>query len=597
MSNTNLQTQTSNALHNAIVEAGGKDRPPMLASGSSETTTEVYMENYKNVSQDIRDQPNAEAEAVQIILTWIDDDIYSIVDACSNACEIWKAIERSQQAATITRGKAIVNSSPATYDQEPTMVTEDDEKSKDKEIDKLMALISLSFKKIYKPTNNNLVTSSNTSRANQDNTSRINRGNGYDNQRVVNVAGARENVGTQVQNNDDNYNVFAIESEHLEQPESVNDTYPVEQDEHDIIINSLDMSYDREQDDQDDNDDLAKERDLLASLIEKQKYKIDDSKNRNKFLKTSNKALVDKLKDKEIEKVIVLENKVKALDDIVYKTGQSVQTMNMLNRNCKTSFVKPEFLKKAQRANPRLTKMPMGMPISTREPKQTMNQSVATPLRRIVALESPNQKPRSTIRKLYEHVSKTCSWWYPKFTPSGYKWKPKSLIVNVNTNVSIPLGNESRTANILEPMTPSCHTLSNTLLSSNSFVALRDNSIHRRLWVLKAHDGTSQASKVYYVEGLNHNLFSVGQLCDADLEVAFQNFTCYIRDLTGKDLLTESINGKKYLLEIVDDYSRYTWTHFLRSKDETPKVLINFLKLVQRGLHAQVRTVRTDKDT
>ncbi|GJV46508.1 hypothetical protein Tco_1431044 [Tanacetum coccineum] len=58
--------------------------------------------------------------------------------------------------------------------------------------------------------------------------------------------------------------------------------------------------------------------------------------------------------DKEIEKVIALENKVKALDDIVYKTGQSVQTMNMLNRNCKTSFVKPEFLKKAQRANPRL---------------------------------------------------------------------------------------------------------------------------------------------------------------------------------------------------------------------------------------------------
>nr|GFC96421.1 hypothetical protein [Tanacetum cinerariifolium] len=52
-----------------------------------------------------------------------------------------------------------------------------------------------------------------------------------------------------VQNNNDNYNVFAIESEHPEQPESVNDTYPVEQDKHNIIIDSLDMSYDREQDD------------------------------------------------------------------------------------------------------------------------------------------------------------------------------------------------------------------------------------------------------------------------------------------------------------------------------------------------------------
>nr|GFC80543.1 hypothetical protein [Tanacetum cinerariifolium] len=59
-----------------------------------------------------------------------------------------------------------------------------------------MALISLSFKKIYKPTNNNLRTSSNTSRANQDNSLKINKGTGYDNQRIVNVAGARENVGT-----------------------------------------------------------------------------------------------------------------------------------------------------------------------------------------------------------------------------------------------------------------------------------------------------------------------------------------------------------------------------------------------------------------
>nr|GFA15647.1 putative retrotransposon Ty1-copia subclass protein [Tanacetum cinerariifolium] len=51
-------------------------------------------ETYKNVSQDIRDQLNAKAEAVQITLTGIDNDIYSTVDACPNACEMWKAIER-----------------------------------------------------------------------------------------------------------------------------------------------------------------------------------------------------------------------------------------------------------------------------------------------------------------------------------------------------------------------------------------------------------------------------------------------------------------------------------------------------------------------
>ncbi|GKA95838.1 hypothetical protein Tco_0817933, partial [Tanacetum coccineum] len=66
MSNTNntMQTQTSNALHNAIMEAGGKDRPPMLAPR-------------------------------------IDNNIYSIVDACLNACEMWKAIERLKQGESI----------------------------------------------------------------------------------------------------------------------------------------------------------------------------------------------------------------------------------------------------------------------------------------------------------------------------------------------------------------------------------------------------------------------------------------------------------------------------------------------------------------
>ncbi|GKA89698.1 retrovirus-related pol polyprotein from transposon TNT 1-94 [Tanacetum coccineum] len=340
-SNTNLQTQSSNALHNAIMEAGSKDRPPMLAlvpvaEGSSKTTTERYMENYKNVSQDIRDQLNVEAEAAQIILTGIDNDIYSTVDACPNACEMWKALkvltsttseERSHNQQK--RGKQLLPRQLSyLYDPEPDTVTEDDEMSKDKEIDKLMALISLS----------------------------INKGTGYDNQRAVNVSGARENVGTpvvqksgiqcynckeyghvsrechkpkrvkdaayykekillckqekagvqfnevtsrpvgqfwepifddepmhkvtpisllifdddpthKVQNNNDNYNVFARENEHPEQPDSSNDIYLAEHSDTNITIDSLDICYDRVQEDQDDTDDLDQERDLLASLI------------------------------------------------------------------------------------------------------------------------------------------------------------------------------------------------------------------------------------------------------------------------------------------------------------------------------------------
>nr|GEU95090.1 hypothetical protein [Tanacetum cinerariifolium] len=84
--------------------------------------------------------------------------------------------------------------------------------------------------------------------------------------------------------NDDHYNVFAIESEHPEQSESVHDTYPTEQDVHNVIIDSLDMSYDREEIDQnDDNNDLT-----MNVLVAKLKGEIEDFKNKNKSLESSN---------------------------------------------------------------------------------------------------------------------------------------------------------------------------------------------------------------------------------------------------------------------------------------------------------------------
>nr|GEW99863.1 hypothetical protein [Tanacetum cinerariifolium] len=392
------------------------------------------------------------------------------------------------QQQPVIRGKAIVNSPQPIYDQEPSMVSEDDETSKDKEIDKLMALICLSFKKIYKPTNNNLRTSSNTSRANQDNSPRINKSTGYENQRIGKVARVRETVGSTVvpKSGIQCYNCkeFGHVARECQKPKRVNDVaYHREkmllckQEEDGIQLNAEQDDWrddtDDELEDQEleahymymaqlqevspdaadsrpifdikpvqkinqnhDDDDLVNERELLASLIEKLKCEIDESKNRNKFLETSNKVLIEKLKelarrndveyaskveidcakargdlisykmeskksfnkytqtindlnqriskmkkklcahqetismlsqqkeaqiklyktreDNELDKVIILENKVKVLDNIVYKTSQSVQMMNMLNNKCRTSFAKPELLKKDQRANPRL---------------------------------------------------------------------------------------------------------------------------------------------------------------------------------------------------------------------------------------------------
>nr|GFA62056.1 hypothetical protein [Tanacetum cinerariifolium] len=132
--------------------------------------------------------------------------------------------------------------------------------------------------------------------------------------------------------------------------------------------------------------------------------------------------------------------------------------------------------------------------------------------------------------------------------------------------------------------------------------------------------------RVYFVEGLGHNLFFMGQFCDSDLEVAFRQHTCFIRNLDAsktkswlwhrrlshlnfgainhlarqglirglpklkfkKDHLCsacamgkKSVNGKKYILVTVDDYSRLTWVKCLRSKDEAPDFIFKFLKMIQ----------------
>ncbi|GJY99197.1 integrase, catalytic region, zinc finger, CCHC-type containing protein [Tanacetum coccineum] len=92
---------------------------------------------------------------------------------------------------------------------------------------------------------------------------------------------------------------------------------------------------------------------------------------------------------------------------------------------------------------------------------------------------------------------------------------------------------------------------------------------------------------VYYVEGLGQNLFSFGQFYDDDLEVAFRSKTCYV----------SSINGKRYILVIVDDYSRFTWVYFLRIKDETLEIIKSFIARVQLNYNAKVCKIRTDNGT
>nr|GFB13119.1 integrase, catalytic region, zinc finger, CCHC-type, peptidase aspartic, catalytic [Tanacetum cinerariifolium] len=72
--------------------------------------------------------------------------------------------------------------------------------------------------------------------------------------------------------------------------------------------------------------------------------------------------------------------------------------------------------------------------------------------------------------------------------------------------------------------------------------------------------GSMMIKKVYYVEGLGHNLFSVGQFCDKGLEVAFRKSTCFVRTEDGVDLLTDDRSLNLYTIalnEVASNSSAY----------------------------------------
>ncbi|GJX73442.1 integrase, catalytic region, zinc finger, CCHC-type containing protein [Tanacetum coccineum] len=307
-------------------------------------------------------------------------------------------------------------------------------------------------------------------------------------------------------------------------------------------------------------------------------------------------------------------------------------------------------------------------------PLTRITTTAEVPLRKPTALEIDTPKPVVTL---------------------VYSSKPKKSKTNVP--VSKPKNIKSLSANKKEPSkswgsivfdVPSSsldECRSSKLFSST--VKFENDYVAKILGYGDYHIGNVTISRVYYVEGVGHNLFSVGQFCYSNLEVAFCQHTCFIRNLEGVDLLTgsrgnnlyilslgdmmasspicllsnasntkswqwhrrlshlnfgainhlarhglvrgkskkkpnkpksedtnqeklyllhmdlygpmrvASVNGKKCILVIVDDYSRFTWVKCLRSKDEAPDFIIKFLKMIQVRLQVPVRRIRTDNGT
>ncbi|GKC73817.1 hypothetical protein Tco_1119700 [Tanacetum coccineum] len=171
------------------------------------------------------------------------------------------------------------------------------------------------------------------------------------------------------------------------------------------------------------------------------------------------------------------------------------------------------------------TKKPNGVPISTRKPKSQANKSVATPHKKTVASESTITNSKSYYRMLYKKTNKAWKWWIAQQCPSAYTWVPKTKRKWVPK-----VRNKSVTKKIVQlilfivdsgctkHMTGNLSLLCNFVEKYLGTVRFGNDQFAPILGYGDLVQGNITIKRVYYVEGLNHNLFSVGQFYDADLE-------------------------------------------------------------------------------
>nr|GEU44073.1 retrovirus-related Pol polyprotein from transposon TNT 1-94 [Tanacetum cinerariifolium] len=362
-----------------------------------------------------------------------------------------------------------------------------------------------------------------------------------------------------------------------------------------------------------------------------------------KVLPNNSQVKPKKTQVEEHPRISSISNKTKSVTACNDSINSRTSNINVVCATCKKCLVDSDHFacvtKMLNDVNAR-TKKPNVVPISTRQPKGHTNKSVATPHKKKVASKSTNKKPQTYYRMLYEKTNKTWKWWIEQQSPSGYKWVskkkmqwvPKAKNENVHKRI-VQLILFIVDSGCTKHMTGNLKLLCNFVEKFMGTVRFGNDQFAPILGYEYLVQGNITIKRVYYVEGLNHNLFSVGQFCDADLEkdvVIGLPKLKYVKDqlcsscelskakrnsfkskaipstkgrlnLLHMDLCgpmrVASINGKKYILVIVDDYSRYTWTLFLRSKDETPEVLQDFLTMIQKNLQALVITVRTDRGT
>nr|GEV91206.1 hypothetical protein [Tanacetum cinerariifolium] len=286
------------------------------------------------------------------------------------------------------------------------------------------------------------------------------------------------------------------------------------------------------------------------------------------------------------------------------------------------------------------TKKSIVVPISTRKPKSQANKSIATHHKKTVASKSTNQKPQSyfrivqlilfivdsgctkhmtgNLKLLCNFVEKflgTVRFGNDQFAPIlGYGYLVQGNVAFRKSTCFVRdlQGNDLLVGNRGSDL----YTISLQESTSSTPLCLMDKATptqawlwHRRLSHLN-FDYINLLSKKDILICLPKLKYVKNQLCSScelskakrssskskDVPSSKGRLNLLHMDLCGL-MRVASINGKKYILVIVDDYSRYTRTMFLHSKYKTSEVLKEFLTMIQRNLQALVIIVRTDRGT
>ncbi|GJS29031.1 retrovirus-related pol polyprotein from transposon TNT 1-94 [Tanacetum coccineum] len=288
-----------------------------------------------------------------------------------------------------------------------------------------------------------------------------------------------------------------------------------------------------------------------------------------------NERLLEQVISKDIEKVLVItalrddlrKLKGKALvDNAVMKHSIDPMTLKidvepitpklLNNRTAHSAYIKHtqeeaavlRDLVKHVKAN-----YPLDHPLDSacRPTGQTFTiVGTACPLTRITTTaEVPPRKPTALKTVTPKHV-----------TTLVYSRKPRKSKVDVP--VSKPKILKSVSANNKEPSQSRGSIVSNVPSSTldeckssklfSSTVKFRNDHMEKIMGYGDYQIGNVKISRVYYVEGLGHNLFSVRQFCDSNLEVAFRQHTCFIRNLKGVNLMTGSRGNNLYTMSVGD---------------------------------------------